>query len=106
MIKIIDHVDHDDDANHDISSPARASRKATRAEKATARMDPIRETPKKKMAMIFTASFQEAFSLLKLILMSTMKMMRVMTTLRMLRMMPVKDEYWSMKRPNTSKKTT
>ena len=69
-------------------------------------MDPMKKTPKKKMAIILTASLQDAFSLLKLILMSTIEMMRVMATLRMLRMTPVKDEYWSMKRPKTSKKTT
>ena len=69
-------------------------------------MDPIKKTPKKKMAIILTASLEDAFSLLKLILMSTMEMMMVMATLMMLRITPVKDEYWSMKRPKTSKKTT
>ena len=66
----------------------------------------MKKTPKKKMASILTASLQDAFSLLNLILTSTMEMMRVMVMLRMLRMTPVKDEYWSMKRPKTSKKTT
>ena len=68
-------------------------------------MDPMKKTPKKKMPIILTASLQDAFSLLNLILMSTIEMMMVMATLRMLRMTPVKDEYWSMKMPRRSKKT-
>ena len=69
-------------------------------------MDPIKKLPNTKMKIILTASLQDASSLLKLILMSRMEVTRVTTTLRMLRRTPIKEEYWSMKRPKTSKKTT
>ena len=101
-----DVYDHNAESNQDISQPRRASKEATRAEKARARLAPSKKTPNTKMAISLAASLWGTCSLLKLIQMSTLEMVRVTTTLRRLRRTPVKEEYRTMKRPKTSKKTT